>query len=212
MCKKILLIGDSIRKGYDKYVKMAFQGTAEVYYPETNCMFTDYIIRSIYDWRDELKCGNAIDLIHWNAGLWDDLIMPDGKPLIALDLYKENIKRITSMIRVLFPSAKVVFATSTPVQEELFTRYKRYNCDTEQYNQAACEVVTQSGGMINDLYALLKDVPSEYHSDQTHFYTKTATELITNHTVALIEKALNIKAQKLDFDELFHSENKVVGM
>lgn len=52
----------------------------------------------------------------------------------------------------------------------------------------------------------------KYFLGQTHFYTKIATELITNHTVALIEKALNIKAQKLDFDELFHSEYPPVGM
>ena len=31
--KKIVLIGDSIRMGYDKYVKMALEGVAEVYYP-----------------------------------------------------------------------------------------------------------------------------------------------------------------------------------
>ncbi len=36
----------------------------------------------------------------------------------------------------------------------------------------------------------------KYFSDQTHFYTKSATELITDHTVAIIEKTSNIKAQK----------------
>ena len=35
--KKILIIGDSIRKGYSKYVKVAFQDVAEVYYPDDNC-------------------------------------------------------------------------------------------------------------------------------------------------------------------------------
>ena len=34
--KKILLLVDSIRKGYDKYVKIAFGGVAEVYFPEEN--------------------------------------------------------------------------------------------------------------------------------------------------------------------------------
>ena len=45
--KKIILIGDSIRQGYDKYVKMAFEGVAEVYYPTDNCRFTTYILRHI---------------------------------------------------------------------------------------------------------------------------------------------------------------------
>lgn len=37
--KKILILGDSIRQGYDKYVKMSFQDVAEVYYPGDNCRF-----------------------------------------------------------------------------------------------------------------------------------------------------------------------------
>lgn len=32
--KKVLLIGDSIRMGYDTYTKMTFEDVAEVYYPE----------------------------------------------------------------------------------------------------------------------------------------------------------------------------------
>ena len=44
----------------------------------------------------------------------------------------------------------------------------------------------------------------KHFSDQTHFYTKSATELITNYTA----ETLNIKARKLDFDELFHSEKR----
>ena len=42
--KKILLIGDSIRQGYDYYIKMAFEKSAEVYYPGDNCRFTGYIV------------------------------------------------------------------------------------------------------------------------------------------------------------------------
>lgn len=38
--KKILLIGDSIRMGYDKYVKLAFEGEAEVYYPDLTHPYT----------------------------------------------------------------------------------------------------------------------------------------------------------------------------
>ena len=38
--KKIILLGDSIRMGYDKYTKMALEGVAEVFSPEENCRFT----------------------------------------------------------------------------------------------------------------------------------------------------------------------------
>ena len=82
--KKILLIGDSIRQGYSHYVRLAFEGVAEIYEPQENCRFTTYILITLLDWINELKCGDGVDLIHWNAGLWDDLILSDGKPLITL--------------------------------------------------------------------------------------------------------------------------------
>lgn len=42
--KKVFLLGDSIRKGYDKYVERAFEGKASVYYPEDNCRFAAYTL------------------------------------------------------------------------------------------------------------------------------------------------------------------------
>lgn len=69
----------------------------------------------------------------------------------------------------------MIFVTSTPVQEELFQTkyqyYRRHNKDTVRYNAGACEIVLKHGGIINDLYSLMKDVPESYYSDQTHFYT-----------------------------------------
>lgn len=209
--KKILLIGDSIRRGYDKYVKMAFEGTAEVCYPETNCMFSSVIIRCLIDWAEELKCGKELDLIHWNSGLWDDLIMMDGKRLVSPGVYAENIERICDIIERLFPSAKMIFATTTPVQEELFKRHKRYNKHTELYNSLACDIVKQHGGYINDLYAMLLNKPVSYHSDLTHYYTREGTECITNQVVSSIEKVLSIHAKKLDYNKIFESPVEIIG-
>lgn len=178
--RKILLIGDSIRMGYDACTKIAFDGVAEVYYPSDNCRFTSYIIRHLGDWKKSLELDENVDLVHWNAGLWDDLVMVDGKHLISIDEYKENIERICNIIKIYFPKAKMIFATSTPVQEELFTVCKRYNADTEAYNKVAVEIVKKHGGEINDLYSTMVKCPVKYHSDLTHYYTKEGTRVITN--------------------------------
>ena len=50
--KKILLIGDSIRMGYDKYVKEALDGVAEVYYPKENCKMAVYVLRFLQEWME----------------------------------------------------------------------------------------------------------------------------------------------------------------
>lgn len=41
-------------------------------------------------------------------------------------------------------------------------------------------------------------------------YTKTAIEWMTNHTMAVV--ALNINAQKLDFDKRLYAANKAAEM
>ena len=66
--KRVLLIGDSIRMGYDQYVKLALEGSAEVWYPEENCRFTQYVLRYLHEWVE--KSGGEVDCLHWNAGLW----------------------------------------------------------------------------------------------------------------------------------------------
>lgn len=216
--KKIVLIGDSIREGYDKYVKMAFEGICEVYYPSENCRFTSYILRNIFDWKEAMGCGDDVDLVHWNAGLWDNLILIDGRHHTEIGVYKENIGRICKFIKILFPKAKIIFATSTPVDEERFrARYEsrmlmRYNSDTEKYNQVAVDMVFKHGGEINDLYGLLKERQNEYHSDQTHFYTKEGTRVITNQVIENIEKALGVKANPLDYNLLFDKKENALGL
>lgn len=216
--KKIVLIGDSIRQGYDKYVKMAFEGVAEVYYPTDNCRFTAHILRHIGEWKEKMQCDDDVDLVHWNAGVWDNLILMDGRNHTEIEVYRANVERICQFIKILFPNAKTIFATSTPVDEVLFkAKFKkqkimRLNSDTEIYNQAAIDIVCKYGGDINDLYGLLKDRQTEYHSDQTHFYTKEGTRVITNQVIEHIEKALEIKANPLDYDLLFDKKEDAIGM
>ena len=211
---KIVLIGDSIREGYDKYVKMALEGIADVYYPEENCRFTTHILRHIYEWKKKMGCGTDVDLVHWNAGLWDCLTVIDGEYLISLDHYRENVARICKVIKILFPNAKIVFATSTPCIEEenINHRFIRKKETVECYNQVACEIIRQYDGEIDDLYTLLKDIHVDLHSDQTHYYTKEGTKVIAGQVIKCIEELLNIKAQILDYDVLFAKKEDFVGM
>lgn len=211
--KKILLLGDSIRKGYDKYVKIAFEGVAQVYFPEENSKFSSFLMRNLLVWKKQLELDDSVDLVHFNAGLWDDIIMLDGKHHTSIDVYNEYIGRICDTIKILYPKAKIIFATSTPVQEELFVSgYKRFNKDTEKYNEIAVETVKKHGGEINDLYSLVKKFPKEYYSDMTHLYTKEGTECITNQVIKAIESALDIKGNIPDYEAYFNREKNVEGI
>lgn len=210
--KKILLIGDSIRAGYAKYVKEAFDGIAEVIIPEESGRFASFVYRSLPDYKRIY--GNDLDLIHWNAGLWDCLIMHDGMNFSDIEVYKSYMERICASMKLLFPSAKAIFAKSTYVLEWQYGKngLRRKNSDIEAYNAAAVEIVTRHGMTVNDLYELTSKLPESYHSDMTHYYTREATEPITNQVIAYIEEALDIKAKPLDYDALFAEKKDVHGI
>ena len=199
--KKIVLIGDSIRMGYDKYVKEALAGTAEVFYPSENCRFAAYVLRYAHEWKKAGKWGDDVDLVHWNAGLWDVMELFDDGPLTSLAYYGEAIARIDRRLRLLFPKAKIVFATSTTVKEIAPpTNYNRHNATIEAYNAEALRVLAETDTQINDLYSLSASFPDSYRSDWVHFYTPEGTEAIGGRVLSVICEQLGITPSQINIE------------
>ena len=189
--KKVLLLGDSIRKGYDKAIRKTLEGKAEVYFPNDNCRFAAYLLRHLHEYGEAIENGKP-DVIHWNAGLWDCLRMFEEEPLTPIEVYCYYIERICKRIKKLYPEAKVIFATSTRVQSEKMSKdLRRYNEDTEAYNEAAVKIVKEYGFEINDLYSLSKTLPEAAHSDAVHYYTDLGTEIFSKQVLGYITKALD---------------------
>ena len=198
--KKLLLIGDSIRMGYDKSVKKTLEGRAEVIFPEENCRFASYVLRYFHEYLAGIK-GEDIDVVHWNAGLWDCLRLFEEEPHTPLDVYGYYIERICIRIRKVCPNAKVIFATSTKVlSEKMDKNFKRYNEEIEQYNEVATEIVKKYGFEINDLYSLSIKLPEDVHSDAVHYYTPAGTEAFTNQVLSFVLPALGI-TDELEYRE-----------
>ncbi len=196
--KNIVLIGDSIRKGYDTYVKEQLKSVANVYYPDDNCRFAYYTLRHLHDWKNQHGFPDDTDVVHWNAGLWDSLTLFEDGIFTPVEVYKDTIKRIDRRIRVLFPKAKVIFATSTRVIEERFPQPKvsiRRNADTEMLNAAAIDALKDTDTVINDLYTLTANAPLEWYSDMTHLYTPEGTKLLGNKVLECIGAVLGMKCE-----------------
>ena len=209
--KKVLLIGDSIRMGYDSYVKSALADTCEVYYPADNCQFAQYFLRHLDEWKNTLNLDETIDLVHWNVGLWDTLIMYDDGCLTPLDFYEYFIEKICLRMKLLFPHAIMIFATSTPVLEHKFPENRaRKNADIRKYNEVAAEIVKKHGCLVNDLYSVVESVPETYYSDMTHLYTPQGTELLTNAVLKPICNALDIPYSMFDLTE-YNRVKEIIG-
>lgn len=196
--KKLYLIGDSIRMGYCEYVKAALEGKAEVRWHDGNAKFAEYVLYSIGDWEHKNRVGEDVACVHWNTGLHDVIRTAGEEPLTPPEIYGYYIDRICARLKRYYPQAEMVFATSTPVQEELYDYwFARKNADIDAINETAVKIVTQHGMKVNDLNALLKNQPKEIFSDKTHFNTPAARELITKAVLKAVCPSLGV-----DFDEL----------
>lgn len=208
--KNILLIGDSIRAGYDKAVRKTLEGKANVYFPEDNCRFASYVLRYVHEYAALIEAG-APDIIHWNAGLWDCLRLFGEEPHTPVEVYAYYIDRICRRIKKLFPEAAVIFATSTQVQSELMADdFKRYNEEIERYNEAAVAVVKKYGFAVNDLYAVSASLPAEAHSDPVHYYTAMGTEAFANQVLSCLLPMLDTDAEVTYQEDLY--TGKPVGI
>ena len=191
--KNILLIGDSIRIGYDKATKKSLADIANVYFPEENTRFASYVLRYLHEYK-ALVPGGHVDVLHWNAGLWDCLRLFGEDVHTPVEIYAYYIDRICARIQKIFPESKVIFATSTAVQSERMSAdFKRYNEEIEAYNAAAVEVVRKYGFAVNDLYAVSASLPDEAHSDPVHYYTPIGTEAFTNQVLSCLADALGLE-------------------
>ena len=206
--KNLLLIGDSIRMGYDKSVKKTLEGVANVIFPAENCRFASYVLRYFHEYVKDVK-GEEIDVIHWNAGLWDCLRLFEEEPHTPIDVYAYYIDRICIRIKKICPNARVIFATSTKVlSKKMSVNFKRYNEEIEKYNEAAVNVVKKYGFEVNDLYSLSVSLPEQAHSDAVHYYTPMGTEAFTNQVLSFVVPALGIE-EKLEYKEEMYTAKPI---
>ena len=95
--KRILLLGDSIREGYEPYVRERLAGLAEVVAPAENGRFSFYTLWGVNLWMKEL---GTPDIVHWNNGLWDvHREAPRDELLTPVIDYVTNLKRIAHEVR-----------------------------------------------------------------------------------------------------------------
>jgi len=188
--KSVLLLGDSIRMGYCRYVKEELKDIAEVCYPEKNCEFTQYTLVELPKWINLVGDPKKVDVIHWNNGHWD--IAHRGKEDVSLNTpeqYAVMLERIYRKMRALCPNSKIIFALTTPMNPDGDGgNNPRTNAEIEQYNSVACNVMNKLGVQINNLYSVISGQPSSIYIDHAHLsengyqlLAKTVLKVITEN-------------------------------
>ena len=154
---EVVLFGDSIRISYQATVLETLKGKAKVWAPKENCRHSAFLLEHLEGWLE----GRHPSVIHLNAGLHDMYIeRKTGKTRYSLEAYEQNLRAIFKKIKTL-SDAKVVFALTTPVNEEwqarseTYRRVVRRNVDVQRYNKKAREVAEHFGVVVNDLHGVI---------------------------------------------------------
>ncbi len=168
--RNIFLIGDSIRKGYCKTVRSILQEDSNVFFVEDNCRSSQYIICNIKHWAGNFSNPELVDIVHFNCGQWDVAHWSGHSlPLTSEGEYAKNLQIIIDLLHQYFPSAKLVFATTSRMNPKDSSGVNpRSNEDVDRYNAIAEEVMAKNGVEINDINAFMRDFGSEYYTDLCH--------------------------------------------
>ena len=157
MLPEVLLIGDSIRAGYQPFVEEALRGSA---------------VRANLDGWLRVR---RYDLVHLNCGLHDLARRPATEPSVPLAEYRDNLQAIFARFAEL--GVPVVWATTTPVDEVRHHRIKpfdRLEADVTAYNAAAVDIARALELPVDDLYgvAVARGWTDHLTDDGVHFTEK----------------------------------------
>jgi hypothetical protein len=159
---RVLLIGDSITRGYFGEVEKQLEGKA--YYARlttSKCVsdpfFPDEVQLMLKQYR--------FAVIHFNNGLhgWG----------YTEEQYKDGLLRTVETLKKCAPDAKLIWATTTPVSEpgnvsQISDRTER----VKVRNRIAAAIMQERGIPTDDLYGLVEPHPEWHSGDGVHFNAK----------------------------------------
>lgn len=151
---RVLLIGDSICNGYKDEVKRLLDGRMTVsYWVSSYCVTSPGYLRLLSFYLDEVK----YDVIHFNNGL--------HSLQTADEDYEKGLCAALKLIRSKQPTAKIIWATSTPLKDAVKTG------KAKRLNAVAVEVIAEFKDIAtDDLFAAMDPLDREKNwSDTFHF-------------------------------------------
>jgi len=176
---RVLLIGDSITRGYYPEVEKRLAGKAFVARLATSRFVADpVLLKEIALVLDEAK----FDIIHFNNGMhgWQH----------TEEEYRKSFPQFVGAIRAHAPQAKLIWATTTPLRDGKAVTYDTQAEYSDERvaarNAIAEEIVTAQKISIDDLNAPMRGHP-EYHSDNVHFNNQ-GIQIQAAQVAAQIEK------------------------
>jgi len=154
---RVLLIGDSVSRGYTLSTRKYLAGKANVHRAPTNCGSSVNGVEKLDNWLGQGKW----DVIHFNFGIHD------VQKSISTETYLKNLEVIVGRLKA--TGAKVIFATTTPIPDDP-TKKKNPATAVVERNQAAIEIMKKNNVPVDDLFTVITPKLAEYQNvKDVHF-------------------------------------------
>lgn len=182
---RVLLIGDSISIGYTLPVRELLKGKANVHRVPDNASSTGYGLSRLDQWLGDGKW----DVIHFNFGLHDAKLPPEGIRHAPPDVYGKQLRQIVARMRA--AGARLIWATTTPVPNGGYLAPNRRFGDIDAYNAVAKKVMDECGVAIDDLGAAIAPHVDKMRKPNDVHFTEEGSALLAKRVAASIEGQLD---------------------
>jgi lysophospholipase L1-like esterase len=154
---RVLLIGDSVSRGYTQATRKALAGKANVHRAPANCGPTASGLKNLDVWLGNGKW----DAIHFNFGIHDrNTPLPD---------YTQRLGQLVERMKQ--TGARLIWASTTPIPDS--PDGKQTAASIVERNQAAAGVMKQQGVLTDDLFAAITPRLAEMQPpNDVHFNAK----------------------------------------
>lgn len=176
---RVLLVGDSITRGYYKSVEEKLAGKAIVCRLATSKSLGDPGLLAEVNL---VLSQTRFDVLHVNNGMhgWG----------YSEEEYTKALPDLLAALRKGAPKSRIVWATTTPVR--VADKLDQSDAKTERVmvrNQAVVDLMTKEKIAVNDLFAEVKDRPEMFSRDGVHMSPK-GTAALSEKVAAEVQKLI----------------------
>ena len=174
---RVLLIGDSVSRGYTQAVRKELAGKVNVHRAPANCGPTASGLKNLDAWLGDP--AKKWDAIHFNFGIHNRATAPE--------VYEKELDELVRRLEA--SGAKLVWASTTPIPPETKDGAAAAAAIVEK-NKIAARVMQKHGVVIDDLYAwMLPDLAKFQNPKDVHF-TAAGYDRLAQRVARVIETAL----------------------
>jgi lysophospholipase L1-like esterase len=191
---KVVLIGDSIRMAYAPEVARLVEGKAIIVSAKANGGDSANLLKNLTVW----AIAEKPDIVHFNCGIHDTKKdKQSGKFQVPPEQYEKNLRAIVERLRQ-ETSAKVVFATTTPIIDDRAAAkrekatYELLDTSVVEYNSIATRVMRDLKVPVNDLRSVIGDGEQrgQLMSDDGVHFTAAGTKKLAQAVADMISQQL----------------------